>query len=181
MVYKLVKKQEDNQPPTEKLAIDELINNVVNVLKPQMDIAINAKFDEIKTLFVNEMRDIRAQQPQPEFNQPPQLQQPMVSPVPQQQPMDLMTTILPLISNLIKPQESSNSMSNLLAEAMMRKMLSDTSRSEVLNQAVMNFMFKQIFKDENALSEYNKTADTFMSPITKFGSIKEKTKNTENT
>jgi len=158
--------------------VDELIGQVVGILKPQMDIGIQAKFDELKNSIVNELRDLRNQVPQVEYQQP--LQQPLVQPQPQPQQMDLMSMIFPLVQALIKPQENNN-MSNLLAEAMMRKMLSDTSRSEILNQAVMNHLFKQVFHDENLLADYNKTAESFMSPITKFGSIKDKPDKSEKT
>lgn len=168
----LVKKEvKEDIPQTDP--VNELINNVVAILKPEMEKSIESKFNNIKEIIVHEMRDIRNIQPQP--IQP--LQQPMMQGIPntpQGGNMDIMGMLFPLLQNVLKPNE--NNMSNLLAEAMMRKMLSDTSRSEVLNQAMMNHLFKQVFKDEALLEDYNKTANSFMSPITKFGAKSEEKK-----
>lgn len=174
----------------------EITKDIVSNLKPEMEKGIESRFEQIKQIVINEMKDLRQGLGKAETEQQQQNQNPQATPnienlvqqAQQAQPqqnqssgMDkfgMIAQLLPLLQQSgIIGNNQGGQMGGMLQEAMMRKFLADISRSDYQNQAMTNYLFKQVFK-ENPM-EMNKTDDALMSPIKKYGDIMEKKKQQE--
>ena len=165
--------KESTEPTLEKVE-NEIISKVVSQLAPEMNKAIQGKFEEMKTVFMNELKEIRGnieqRQQSPEIPDIPNDSSNMQLTQPQEQAKAGLEQILPLIQ-MIGGNPSSNSgggLGNMFMEAMMRKSLADITRGDMMNEVMMKAMYKKLLGDELP-DEITKTTDKLMSPLRKFG------------
>ena len=83
--------------------------------------------------------------------------------------------ILPLVQQLgLLGNNQNQGMGGMIQEALMRKFLADTSRSDYLNQAMTNYMMKNMLKtDSQEVESMIKTDNELKSPLKKYGDISE--------
>tara|TARA_R110002020_G_scaffold296890_1_gene512648 strand:- start:9290 stop:9940 length:651 start_codon:yes stop_codon:yes gene_type:complete len=161
---------------------------VVSLLKPEMEKGIDSRFEQIKQIVINEMTDMRKNSPEQKTENTSQAVNALVEQAQQSQTPDgenkqtqtpnkfeMFAQILPLVQQLgILGNNNQQGMGGMIQEALMRKFLADTSRSDYLNQAMTNYMMKNMLKtDSLELESMNKTDNELMSPLKKYGDISE--------
>lgn len=171
------KKDKPVEEPKPELSLEQVENNivlkVVEVLSPELNKSVNQKFEEMKNMFMNELKDIRSHFDQPQ-EQPQEVSMTnLPQDQPQQQPQvgnPLMDMILPLaLKSLGGGGESSgNSLGNLFQETIMRKALADLTRNDTLQDAFTKAMYKKLLGEDLPDSVTN-TTDKLMNPLRKFG------------
>jgi len=171
-----------------------VMKEVISTLKPDMELAIQNRFEEIKKVMTNEVKDLRSLIENKNLNDSnistqidtsqahlPKGVEGLINqvsnpqPSSQQQksnPMEMIANLAPIIQALglggeAKPQ---NDMGGMLQEAMTRKFLADISRNDYQSQAITNHLFKTMLKqDPDLLTSMNKTDDVLMNPLKKYG------------
>lgn len=173
-------REESVEIPDESLPIIQSITEnvtkiVVEKLKPDLQTAVDNKFDEIKKIVTSEVQDIRTTIENKLPSQP--LEQQQVSDKVAQPPSNdirglennstrnppksnsnmfesLLPVLMQVLPNLMsKPVENNqNNMPQMLVELMMKKFVNDMGRSDTQNQAVTDYLLKQMLKrDPNVL------------------------------
>ena len=158
---------------------------VVQTLKPEMEKGIESRFEQIKQIVINEVTDLRKNLPTPEA-QTPEAVNNLVQEAQQTQgetqqqtqtpnKFEMFAQILPLVQQLgLLGNNQNQGMGGMIQEALMRKLLADTSRSDYLNQAMTNYMMKNMLKtDSQEVESMIKTDNELMSPLKKYGDISE--------
>ena len=158
---------------------------VVQTLKPEMEKGIESRFEQIKQIVINEVTDLRKNLPTPEA-QTPEAVNNLVQEAQQTQgetqqqtqtpnKFEMFAQILPLVQQLgLLGNNQQQGMGGMIQEALMRKFLADTSRSDYLNQAMTNYMMKNMLKtDSQEVESMIKTDNELMSPLKKYGDISE--------
>ena len=154
----------------------DIIPNIVKILAPEMNKSIEAKFEEMKTIFTNELQDIRKHM---ESSPPPETEVETM-PVnetgltqPQAQEKAGLESLLPIIQmlGLNKPEQSSmgsNGLMNMFMESMMRNSMANLTRNDGMQDLMMKAAFKKILGEEPP-ANIMKTTDELMSPLNNYG------------
>jgi hypothetical protein len=162
---------------------DSVIKEVVKTLKPDIELAVNSRFEDIKKIVTSEVQDIRTtienKLPSPQLeqtqvndkvaqapsNQVRGLENNAMRNPPKQQGANPMEAILPMLMQVLpsllgkgeqsNPSQNQN-MPNMLVELMMKKFVNDMGRSDTQNQAVTDYLLKQMLKrDPSLLKGFN--------------------------
>jgi hypothetical protein len=161
----------------------EIIPQVVTELRVDLDKAVNGKFEDIKGIINNEMKDLRQTMalnndiPQ----QIPQLQQPQNPPAETNLPAEsqlggqntgeMITQIL--LSQLGGQKSGGSGMEKMFMEMMMRNQLNSMNRQDVQSQALTQAIIKRIVPEElgqaQMIDDLNSTNEALMNPIHKYG------------
>ena len=148
----------------------DIIPNIVKILAPEMNKSIEAKFEEMKTIFTNELQDIRKHMEAP----PPETEMPVNDAgltEPQVQQKAGLETLMPFIQMLTKPEPSSmggNGLMNMFMESMMRNSMANLTRNDGMQDLMMKAAFKKIL-GEDPPANIQKTTDELMSPLNNYG------------
>ena len=180
-----VKEEIDVKALVEKLKTT-VISEVVGALKPDLQKAVDGKFNEIKTIITTEIKDVREQLlngnsanvSDSQAAPPLDVAAALGGAAPTGAgggAMDKLAAIAPLIQALGIGRNQGGQLGGMMQEAMMRKFLSDIARSDYQQQAMTTFMFKQMFKENPEIIEsMKKTNDALMNPLKKYGEQFEK-------
>ena len=140
-----------------------------------MNKSIEAKFEEMKSIFTNELKDIRKHMEAPVEPEPesPVMEAPQEQPLtaPQEQQKAGLETLMPLIQmlGLGKPEPTSNNgLMNMFMESMMRNSMANLTRNDGMQDLMMKAAFKKILGEEPP-ANIMKTTDELMSPLNKYG------------
>lgn len=167
---------DDNLKKVEK----EITSNVVSLLSPEINNAIQKKFDEMKTIFTNEVQDLRkhfeSQVPNTVLNTVPSTIPINSDSSTQTQEKAGLETLLPLIQMLGigSNQNGSTNMTNMFMEALLRKSLADITRSDMMNEIMTKTMYKRL-SGETMPDMISDTTDSLMNPLRKYGETTRKT------
>ena len=176
-----VKKESSKIPAVDPAPDDTLqkvesaiTSKVVSMLAPEMNKAIQTKFEEMQQVFKNELQDIRkhmeapAEQEAPVDNTAPLNEAGLT--VPQAQEKAGLDSLLPIIQmlGLGNNQNQGGGMGNMFMEAIMRKSLADITRGDMMNEIMMKTMYKKL-SGEAMPDMINETTDSLMNPLRKYG------------
>ena len=176
-----VKKESSKIPAVDPAPDDTLqkvesaiTSKVVSMLAPEMNKAIQTKFEEMQQVFKNELQDIRkhmeapAEQEAPVDNTAPLNEAGLT--VPQAQEKAGLDSLLPIIQmlGLGNNQNQGGGMGNMFMEAIMRKSLADITRGDMMNEIMMKTMYKKL-SGEAMPDMINDTTDSLMNPLRKYG------------
>ena len=146
-----------------------IIRSVVEKLSPEMNKAIENKFEEMKTVISKNLEAIQPQQqaePEPVMQQPPDLT------VPQQQEKAGLEALAPIIQLLglgnSQPQQGSNGMMNMFMETMLRQSMANLTRNDSMQEMMMKAAYKKIL-GEDVPSNVMKTTNELMNPLKNYG------------
>lgn len=155
---------------------NSITSKVVSMLAPEMAKSIESKFEEMKTIFTNELKDIRSHMeaaPQPEAT----TQEMPTMPVndagltqPQAQEKAGLDSLLPIIQMLgLGGQQQGGGLNNMFMEAIMRKSLADITRGDMMNEMMSKAMYKKLSGGDDMPNEITETTDSFMNPLRQHG------------
>ena len=165
----------DSAIPIVESITENVIKIVVGKLKPDIEVAVNSRFDEIKKIVTSEVQDIRttienklpsqtleqtqvnekvAQSPSNEIRglennsmrNPPKAQSNAME--------SLLPSLLQLLPSILgkSPEPTpQNNMPQMLVELMMKKFVNDMGRSDTQNQAVTDYLLKQMVKRDPSI------------------------------
>ena len=192
---KTVKKLIPNaEPKNENIVLDtlmqkmkeslmkDLVPAVVNVLKPDLDKAVNGRFEDIKNIINNEMKDVRqglainSEIPQ-QTQHIPQVEgdNPSLSPQPEAQNLMGQEAIMSLLSGLLgsNTNQGGGGFNQIIMEGIQRKMLADMNRQDIQSQAISQAVVKRLLGDDPNLEKYQdsltQTNDALMKPLHDYG------------
>ena len=158
-----------------------IIRSVVEKLSPEMNKAIENKFEEMKTIISKNLEGIQPQQqsePEPVMEQ----QQPNLT-VPQQQEKAGLEALAPIIQLLglgnSQPQQGSNGMMNMFMETMLRQSMANLTRNDSMQEMMMKAAYKKIL-GEDVPSNVMKTTNELMNPLKNYGDKAEAARNAAN-
>ena len=165
--------------PTLEQVESNIIGNVVKKLAPEMNKSIEAKFEEMKTIFKNELQDIRKHMeatPVDDISEPvsPTPSEPLNAQnltVPQAQEKAGLESLLPIIQmlGLGKSEPTTNSgLMNMFMESMMRNSMANLTRNDGMQDLMMKAAFKKILGEEPP-ANIMKTTNELMSPLNNYG------------
>lgn len=160
-----------NTKTVKEIPVDSTINQVVpivvNLIKEDMNIAINSKFEEMKNIIMVELKDIRAKLPveeiagstgevahQPNQNQVRGLPSRNSTPIqqtPDKPAFDIasLVQLLPLIKEsgiLGGGQPKQEGIGDMIQNMVMKKFVADIGRSDNQNELVTNYLLKKMLK-----------------------------------
>ena len=145
-----------------------IIRSVVEKLSPEMNKAIENKFEEMKTVI---SKNLEAIQPQQQAEPEPVMQQPDLT-VPQQQEKAGLEALAPIIQLLglgnSQPQQGSNGMMNMFMETMLRQSMANLTRNDSMQEMMMKAAYKKIL-GEDVPSNVMKTTNELMNPLKNYG------------
>lgn len=160
-----------------------IIRSVVEKLSPEMNKAIENKFEEMKTVISKNLEDIKPQQqtePEPVMDQQPM--QPNLT-VPQQQEKAGLEALAPIIQLLglgnSQPQQGNNGMMNMFMETMLRQSMANLTRNDSMQEMMMKAAYKKIL-GEDVPSNVMKTTNELMNPLKNYGEKAEAARNAAN-
>lgn len=180
-IIEKVKKESPKIPAVDPAPDDTLqkvesaiTSKVVSMLAPEMNKAIQTKFEEMQQVFKNELQDIRkhmeapAQQEAPVDNTAPLNEAGLT--VPQAQEKAGLDSLLPIIQmlGLGNNQNQGGGLNNMFMEAIMRKSLADITRGDMMNEVMAKTMYKKML-GEDMPSSITETTDSLMNPLRKYG------------
>ena len=155
---------------------NSITSKVVQMLAPEMTKSIEAKFEEMKTIFTNELKDIRshmeaAPQVDPAVSDPPTM------PVneagltqPQAAEKAGLDSLLPIMQMLgLGQQQQGGGLNNMFMEAIMRKSLADITRGDMMNEMMSKAMYKKLSGGDDMPDGITETTDSLMNPLRKYG------------
>ena len=163
--------------PSLEVNTNNIISDVVKQLAPEMNKSIEAKFEEMKNIFTNELKDIRKHMEAPvePVQEEPVMEQPVMQEsgltAPQEQQKAGLETLMPLIQmlGLGKPEPTSNNgLMNMFMESMMRNSMANLTRNDGMQDLMMKAAFKKILGEEPP-ANIMKTTDELMSPLNNYG------------
>lgn len=163
--------------PSLEVKPSDIISDVVKQLAPEMNKSIEAKFEEMKSIFTNELKDIRKHMEAPVEPEPesPVMEQPVMQEsgltAPQEQQKAGLETLMPLIQmlGLGKPEPTGNNgLMNMFMESMMRNSMANLTRNDGMQDLMMKAAFKKILGEEPP-ANIMKTTDELMSPLNNYG------------
>lgn len=149
-------------------AVNQIVPVVVNLIKDDMNIAINSKFEEMKNIIMVELKDIRAKLPveeiannsgqvahQPNQNQvrglPSRNNSPMQQ-TPDKPAFDIasLVQLLPLLkeSGILGGQQKPEGIGDMIQNMVMKKFVADIGRSDNQNELVTNYLLKKMLKSD---------------------------------
>lgn len=164
------------EPTLEKVE-NSITSKVVQMLAPEMNKSIEAKFEEMKTIFTNELKDIRSHMEaapaiDPAVNAAPTM------PVnesgltqPQAQEKAGLDSLLPIMQMLgiNGNQQQGGGLNNMFMEAIMRKSLADITRGDMMNEMMSKAMYKKLSGGDDMPDGITETTDSLMNPLRKYG------------
>jgi hypothetical protein len=164
--------------PIVKPKLDEssIIKKVVDILLPEMNKSVSTNvgksFEEMKTIFTNELQDIRKDMETP----PPTETEMPVNEVgltePQVQQKAGLETLMPFIQMLTKPEPSSmggnNGLMNMFMESMIRNSMANLTRNDGMQDLLMKATYKKIL-GEDPPANIMKTTNELMNPLNNYG------------
>jgi hypothetical protein len=175
---KIIKKS----PAAEQKAPDDTLkkvesaitSKVVLLLAPEMNKAIETKFDEMKTIFTNELKDIRnhmeATPADPVLDPPTMTTNEAGLTAPQAQEKAGLDSLLPIIQMLgLGGQQGQGGLNNMFMEAIMRKSLADITRGDMMNEMMSKAMYKKLSGGDDMPDGITDTTDSLMNPLRKYG------------
>lgn len=149
-----------------------ITSKVVNMLAPEMNKAIETKFQEMQQVFKNELQDIRKHMeatPQAETELPTMPVNEAGLTQPQVQEKAGLDSLLPIIQMLgLGNTGGQGGMNNMFMEAIMRKSLADITRGDIMNEVMAKSMYKKLL-GEDMPSDITSTTDSLMNPLRKYG------------
>ena len=164
------------EPTLEKVE-NSITSKVVQMLAPEMNKSIEAKFEEMKTIFTNELKDIRSHmEAAPAID--PAVQEPPTMPVndagltqPQAQEKAGLDSLLPIMQMLgmTGGQQQQGGLNNMFMEAIMRKSLADITRGDMMNEMMSKAMYKKLSGGDDMPDGITETTDSLMNPLRKYG------------
>ena len=164
--------------PTLEQVESNIVGYVVRKLAPEMNKSIEAKFEEMKTIFKNELQDIRKHMEAAPVDdvEPVSTSEPLNAQdltVPQAQEKAGLESLLPIIQmlGLNKPEQSSmgnNALMNMFMESMMRNSMANLTRNDGMQDLMMKAAFKKILGEEPP-ANIMKTTSELMSPLNNYG------------
>ena len=163
--------------PTLEQVESNIIGNVVRKLAPEMNKSIEAKFEEMKTIFKNELQDIRKHMEAAPVDdvEPIPTSEPLNAQdltIPQAQEKAGLESLLPIIQmlGLNKPEQSmgNNGLMNMFMESMMRNSMANLTRNDGMQDLMMKAAFKKILGEEPP-ANIMKTTSELMSPLNNYG------------
>jgi hypothetical protein len=163
------------EPKKEAPNMEEIINaitqNVVNILKPDMEKKIESLSQQITT----EMQDIRRNIPQPQTyeHQPTENPQPPTeNPQPPQQ--NLIEQLLPIIQMFLRPapvNPQNQELMNVFNQAMVRNQLAKMNTADYIHEQMTKKMTEQLF-GTTVPDRVSSTNEHFMKPLRDIGNKK---------
>ena len=151
----------------------DIIPNIVKILAPEMNKSIEAKFEEMKTIFTNELQDIRKhmETPPPTETEMPVNEAGLTEPQVQQKAG--LDSLMPLIQmlGLNKPEQSSmgnNGLMNMFMESMIRNSMANLTRNDGMQDLLMKATYKKILGEEPP-ANIMKTTNELMNPLNNYG------------
>jgi hypothetical protein len=174
------KKIIEKTPAVEQKAPDDTLkkvesaitSKVVNMLAPEMNKAIETKFQEMQQVFKNELQDIRKHMeatPQPETELPTMPVNEAGLTQPQVQEKAGLDSLLPIIQMLgLGQPQGQGGLNNMFMEAIMRKSLADITRGDIMNEVMAKSMYKKLL-GEDMPNDITDTTDSLMNPLRKYG------------
>jgi len=170
----------ESATPTLEDVQANIIRSVVEKLSPEMNKAIENKFEEMKTVISKNLEGIQPQQPEPE---PVMEQQQPDLTVPQQQEKAGLEALAPIIQLLglgnSQPQQGSNGMMNMFMETMLRQSMANLTRNDSMQEMMMKAAYKKIL-GEDVPSNVMKTTNELMDPLKNYGAKAEAARNAAN-
>jgi hypothetical protein len=164
------------EPTLEKVE-NSITSKVVQMLAPEMNKSIEAKFEEMKTIFTNELKDIRSHmEAAPAID--PAVSDPPTMPVndagltqPQAQEKAGLDSLLPIMQMLgiTGGQQNQGGLNNMFMEAIMRKSLADITRGDMMNEMMSKAMYKKLSGGDDMPDGITETTDSLMNPLRKYG------------
>lgn len=148
-----------------------IIRSVVEKLSPEMNKAIENKFEEMKNVISKNLEAIQPQQqsePEPVMEQ----QQPDLT-VPQQQEKAGLEALAPIIQllgmgNNNNQSQGSNGMMAMFMETMLRQSMANLTRNDSMQEMMMKAAYKKIL-GEDVPSNVMKTTNELMNPLKNYG------------
>ena len=175
------KKIIEKTPAVEQKAPDDTLkkvesaitSKVVNMLAPEMNKAIETKFQEMQQVFKNELQDIRKHMeatPQAETELPTMPVNESGLTQPQAQEKAGLDSLLPIIQMLgLGGQQGQGGLNNMFMEAIMRKSLADITRGDMMNEMMSKAMYKKLSGGDDMPDGITETTDSLMNPLRKYG------------
>ena len=164
------------EPTLEKVE-NSITSKVVQMLAPEMNKSIEAKFEEMKTIFTNELKDIRSHM-EAAPQQGPAVSDPPTMPVndagltqPQAAEKAGLDSLLPIMQMLgiTGGQQNQGGLNNMFMEAIMRKSLADITRGDMMNEMMSKAMYKKLSGGDDMPDGITETTDSLMNPLRKYG------------
>ena len=174
---KATKKAAPAVEPTLEKVENSITSKVVQMLAPEMNKSIEAKFEEMKTIFTNELKDIRSHM-EAAPQQDPAVSDPPTMPVndagltqPQAQEKAGLDSLLPIMQMLgiTGGQQNQGGLNNMFMEAIMRKSLADITRGDMMNEMMSKAMYKKLSGGDDMPDGITETTDSLMNPLRKYG------------
>ena len=167
-------KVEPKESPTPTLdeVQSNIIRSVVEKLSPEMNKAIENKFEEMKNVMQEHLQNVPQQQAEPEPVMDQQPIQPDLT-IPQQQEKAGLESLLPIIQmlglgNSNNQQQGSNGMMNMFMETMLRQSMANLTRNDSMQEMMMKAAYKKIL-GEDVPSNVMKTTNELMNPLKNYG------------
>ena len=167
-------KVEPKESPTPTLddVQANIIRSVVEKLSPEMNKAIENKFEEMKTVISKNLEGI---QPQQQTETEPVVDQQPMQPdltAPQQQEKAGLEALAPIIQLLglgnSQPQQGNNVMMNMFMETILRQSMANLTRNDSMQEMMMKAAYKKIL-GEDVPSNVMKTTNELMNPLKNYG------------
>ena len=157
-----------------------IIRSVVEKLSPEMNKAIESKFEEMKTVISKNLEGMTQQtqtEPEPMPQQTPM--QPNLT-APQQQEKAGLEALAPIIQLLgmgnNNQQQGSNGLMNMFMETMLRQSMANLTRNDSMQEMMMKAAYKKIL-GEDVPSNVSKTTSELMDPLRNYGDKAEAARN----
>jgi hypothetical protein len=190
ILKKTVKKSIPKAEPKNDIVLETLVEKikqqiipaVVSELKVDLDKAVNGKFEDIKNIINNEMKDVRGQLavnseiaqhniPQPVVNSSPLPQAEVENPIP-----NMTQEMIPqLLMSLLSGNNNNNQggFNGIIMEGIQRKMLADMNRQDIQSQAISQAVVKKLLDGDSNLTgmmdSLNQTNEALMKPLHDYG------------
>ena len=151
---------------------NSITSKVVQLLAPEMKKSIEVKFEEMKTIFTNELKDIRSH-----MEAAPAVVESTTMPVnesgltqPQAQEKAGLDSLLPIMQMLgmTGGQQNQGGLNNMFMEAIMRKSLADITRGDMMNEMMSKAMYKKLSGGDDMPDGITETTDSLMNPLRKY-------------
>lgn len=162
----------ESATPTLDEVQSNIIRSVVEKLSPEMNKAIENKFEEMKNVMQEHLQNVPQQQPEPEPVMDQQPIQPDLT-IPQQQEKAGLESLLPIIQmlglgNSNNQQQGSNGMMNMFMETMLRQSMANLTRNDSMQEMMMKAAYKKIL-GEDVPNNVMKTTNELMNPLKNYG------------
>lgn len=171
---------EQTPTPTLDDVQSSIIRSVVEKLSPEMNKAIESKFEEMKTVISKNLEGMTQQtQTEPELVPQQTPMQPTLT-APQQQEKAGLEALAPIIQLLgmgnNNQQQGSNGLMQMFMETMLRQSMANLTRNDSMQEMLMKAAYKKIL-GEDVPSNVSKTTSELMDPLRNYGDKAEAARN----